>query len=155
MVRGLRTHRCWLVLGEGSWVSELSQRWALSLLGTSWALRTEVKGKQIGDCLPCPGREGDGACSEGWGGILLTAPYRCSKAGDLGAGEDSRGLYHFPSASWGAAEEMREGKAGPGQGSSSENGGSKVQRGICLSHLLAKGHREADWWRENKARIFQ
>lgn len=87
MVRGLRTHRCWLVLGEGSWVSELSQRWALSLLGTSWALRTEVKGKQIGDCLRCPGREGDGACSEGWGGILLTAPYRCSKAGDLGAGK--------------------------------------------------------------------
>lgn len=73
----------------------------------------------------------------------------------FGGGEDTRGQYHFPSASWGAAEEMLEGKAGPGQGSSSENGGSKVQRGICLSHLLAKGHREADWWRENKARIFQ
>lgn len=39
------------------------------------------------------------------------------------------------------------GKAGPGQGSSTEKGGSKGQHGICLSQVLAKGHRElTDSW---------
>ena len=58
----------------------------------------------------------------------------------------------IPCPGWGG--EAGEGKAGPGQGSSTEKGGSQGQRGMSMSYLLAKSHKEANWQLEHKTQIF-
>lgn len=148
--KGLRTHGCQLGLW-GAGLLTLARQWALS-----FAQRGEGEANGWLSVGPSQGRGRGLLRGMGWDPSHSTLQ-AVLKLGSVfqGSRRDPRGHYHFPSASRGRAAEAGGGRAGHGQGSSTEKGGSKAQCGICFSHLLAKGPREADWPLEHKARTFQ